>query len=310
MKKFSILTLVVGVISLISPLASAVEKDTTFTSDSDTKKILFIAGKPSHAHGEHEHRAGCMLLADALNQSGLPVEAKVQWYGWPQDRSIFDKVDLTVVYADAAGRMNQNILELLDTRVKKGMGIMFMHYGVHPTVEVGEKYMMPWTGGYFKDSHSVNPHWIADILANKKHPVSHGVSPFRAEDEFYFNIEMDSSCKHCLNLVKATPTEKRITNYNNLWSDKGKAQLGKSQALMWARDSKDGAGRGLGWVGGHFHANWALDDFRTLTLNAIVWAARADVPKDGVPSAKITKEMLNKNLDNASGKPIELPTAK
>ena len=28
------------------------------------KKIVFVAGNPSHAPGEHEHRAGCMLLAD------------------------------------------------------------------------------------------------------------------------------------------------------------------------------------------------------------------------------------------------------
>ena len=46
------------------------------------KKILFLAGPPSHSNGEHEFRAGCMLLADALNDSGLDVDAKVHWYGW------------------------------------------------------------------------------------------------------------------------------------------------------------------------------------------------------------------------------------
>ena len=309
MKKSSLLTHVVAVISLISPLASAVEKDTQFSGNHDTKKILFIAGKPSHGHGQHEHRAGSMLLADALNKSRLPVEAKVHWYGWPKDLSIFDKVDLTVIYADAAGRMNQKILELMDTRVKDGMGIMFVHYGVHPTVKVGEKYMMPWTGGYFKNGKSVNPHWKAQITALKNHPVSQGVSPFKAHDEFYFNIQKDSECNHCLELASATPTAESITNHNNLWSDQGEAALGTSQSLMWARDPQDGAGRGLGWVGGHYHSNWAIDDFRTLTLNAIVWASRSKVPKGGVPSAKITKIMLNKNLDRASKKLIDLPAA-
>jgi len=34
---------------------------------STKKKIVFDAGKPSHPKGEHEHRAGCLLLADHLN---------------------------------------------------------------------------------------------------------------------------------------------------------------------------------------------------------------------------------------------------
>src|SRR5687768_16992045 len=38
--------------------------------DTAKKKIIFVAGRPSHPKGEHEHRAGCMLLADQLNKSG------------------------------------------------------------------------------------------------------------------------------------------------------------------------------------------------------------------------------------------------
>ena len=41
------------------------------------KNILFLAGQPSHGYGKHEHRAGCLLLAEALNNSGLDIKAKV-----------------------------------------------------------------------------------------------------------------------------------------------------------------------------------------------------------------------------------------
>ncbi len=41
----------------------------------DKAKIVFISGKPSHGPMAHEHRAGNMILADALNRSGLDVEA-------------------------------------------------------------------------------------------------------------------------------------------------------------------------------------------------------------------------------------------
>ncbi len=36
------------------------------------KKIVFIAGNPSHGYAEHEHNAGCLLLAKCLNQENVP----------------------------------------------------------------------------------------------------------------------------------------------------------------------------------------------------------------------------------------------
>ena len=39
----------------------------------DTKNILFIAGDTKHRHGFHEYKAGSILLADALNKSGLSL---------------------------------------------------------------------------------------------------------------------------------------------------------------------------------------------------------------------------------------------
>ena len=103
------------------------------------KNILFIAGAPSHANGEHEFRAGCMLLAKALNESGLDIAAKVHHYGWPKDESIFNNVDACIIYADAGGQFGEKY-EFLDQKVKAGMSIMFMHYGVHPSKEIGKKY--------------------------------------------------------------------------------------------------------------------------------------------------------------------------
>jgi type 1 glutamine amidotransferase len=67
------------------------------------------------------------------------------------------------------------------------------------------------------------------------------------------------------------------------------------QHLMWVRERPDG-GRGFGFTGGHFHRNWANDDFRKLVLNAILWSAKVEVPKDGVAST-VTSEDLKANLD-------------
>ena len=53
--------------------------------------------------------------------------------------------------------------------------------------------------------------------------------------------------------------------------------------MMWGLQRPDG-GRSVGFTGGHWHRNWAIDDFRKAVLNAIVWVAGMEVPKDGVKS--------------------------
>ena len=57
-------------------------------------------------------------------------------------------------------------------------------------------------------------------------------------------------------------------------------------------------GRGFGFTGGHFHANWQNDDQRRLVLNALVWLAKLDVPAKGIDSAPVSDEELMMNLDD------------
>ena len=70
---------------------------------------------------------------------------------------------------------------------------------------------------------------------------------------------------------------------------------GRDEILAWAVERPDG-GRGFGFTGGHFHKNFANDDFRTLVLNAILWTAKVEVPSTGFKSA-VSAEELAKNLD-------------
>ena len=44
----------------MTQFASAVDKA------NGKHKVLFLAGKPSHGYGAHDHLAGCMLLAKSL----------------------------------------------------------------------------------------------------------------------------------------------------------------------------------------------------------------------------------------------------
>ncbi len=281
-------------------------------TESGKTKVVFLAGSRSHSNGEHEFYAGSMLLADALNKSDLNIEATVVKNGWPKDESVFDGADACIVYADAGGRFGKKYASL-DKLVAEGMGIMFMHYGVHPSKAVGEKYFKKWIAGYMETGFSVNPHWIADVAANKEHPVSNGMpDEFTAYDEFYYNMRFPTKeeCDCCGPAATAIPTEKNVIKYINLWNKYGEDGLGKKQTLMWYKDTPTAeGGRGMGFTGGHYHRNWAVDGFRKLVLNAIVWTARVEVPKDGVKSTTVTKAMLNANLDAPNpNKPLELPT--
>ena len=88
-------------------------------------KIVFLAGGKSHGPGEHEFRAGCMLLAKALNESGLDVQAEVH-SGWPADEKVLDGAKALVIYADGTSVVGKGWGKV-DELVKKGVGIMFMH---------------------------------------------------------------------------------------------------------------------------------------------------------------------------------------
>ena len=68
----------------------------TFGAD---KKIVLVAGKPSHPAGMHEFRAGCLLLQKCLaNTPGVSVS--VFSNGWPNVANTFDGADAVVIYAD------------------------------------------------------------------------------------------------------------------------------------------------------------------------------------------------------------------
>jgi putative membrane-bound dehydrogenase-like protein len=267
------------------------------------RKIVFLAGGRSHGPGEHEFNAGCQLLAKALNESKLDIEATVI-QGWPKDESVLNGIKGLVIYADGTSVVGKG-WEKVDQLAKSGVGLMFMHYAVHPSPEEGEKYYRPWIGGAFETGYSVNPHWVADLKVLPNHPVSNGVGSLtEAMDEFYYNMRFIPDRAKVLDLVTATPERERMKAYINLWNEHGVAGIGKPQTLMWGIERKDG-GRGVGFTGGHYHRNWSIDNFRKIVLNAIVWTAGLDVPKEGVPSKPLTEDELNANLD-AKGKEVRL----
>jgi type 1 glutamine amidotransferase len=270
------------------------------------KKIVLIAGSPSHGPGEHEHRAGCLLLKAGLDQ--VPgVTSVVYSNGWPDSTDAFAGAAAIVVYSDGGGGhplLQGDRLKTIGALMDQGVGLACIHYAVEPTKEKGETEFLDWIGGAFEIHWSVNPHWDAEFKQFPKHPITQGVKPFTMRDEWYFNMRFRDEMKGVTPILTAVPPASTADRADGPHSGnpamRAAVKSGEPQHVAWASE-RVGGGRGFGFTGAHFHKNWGDDNFRKLTLNALLWVAKAEVPAGGVQS-RVTPEQLKQNLDDKGGR--------
>lgn len=267
----------------------------------DKAKAVFISGKPSHGRLAHEHRAGNMILAKGLNESGLPIEVVlVPHYGYPKDESILNGADTIVIFCTGhGGHVLNPKLKQFDALMKKGTGVVMIHWATEAIKgDPGNKFL-EWMGGFCDLNWSVNPHWTPNFKA-QKHPIWNGVKPFSVNDEWYYHMRFVKDLKGVTPILTDVPLTKTLKRPDGARSGNPAVRKavanGESQHVAWAYERPDGA-RGFGFTGGHVHMNWQHDDNRKLMLNAILWTANVEIPKDGVPSKTPTKEEMHTNLD-------------
>lgn len=283
-------------LSLVATLLLA-----AFTSFAADKKIVLIAGRPSHPPGMHEFRAGCLLLQQCL--AGVKgVSVTVYSNGWPNVENAFEGANAVVIYADGGGghpAIQKDHKEILGALAKKGVGIGFMHYGVEIPSTNGGPQFLEWIGGHYEHLYSCNPMWSPKYETFPKHPVANGVKPFSNRDEWYFNMRWNEEQKKKITpVLVAKPSDdvrKGPYVYPRGPYEHIVAASGRDETMMWTFERK-GGGRGFGFTGGHTHANWGDDNQRKVVLNAILWIAKARVPKNGVEST-VTPEQLAANWD-------------
>jgi type 1 glutamine amidotransferase len=191
-------------------------------------------------------------------------------------------------------------LEGLDVKLKDGCGLACLHYGVETTKGASGDKFLEWMGGYFEPHWSVNPHWDAEFKELPEHPITRGVKPFTIRDEWYYHMRFVEGMKGVTPILSAHPPAETLSRKDGPHSGNPHVReavaRGEIQHVAWAYERPTG-GRGFGFTGGHFHRNWANDDFRTIVLNAITWVAHAEVPEGGVPSDKVTEADLEMNQD-------------
>jgi quinoprotein glucose dehydrogenase len=249
------------------------------------KKVVLIAGKKSHGPGDHEYEKGCRLLARCLETApGLKGQfrAEVHTDGWPADPKTLDDADTIVLFSDGSDHneldhpiLHGDRLETLRRQMQRGAGLVAIHYTVFVPQKRGGPEFLDWIGGFFDyESGAGKPPWYSKIQmasstvtpASPKHPIARGLAPFALREEFYYKIRFRENDPRLVPIATTTlPNEP------------------DAQTIAWAVQRREG-GRGFGYTGGHFHSNWQVENVRKMLLNAIVWTAKGNVPKEGVQS--------------------------
>jgi len=264
------------------------------------RKLVMIAGKPSHPPGMHEFNAGVLLLSQLLKDVD-DLELSVHHNGWVSDEEAFDGADGILIYSDGRGghpAVQADHKQKLGKLMAGGVGLMCAHYAVEIDPRQAGPEFHDWIGGYYENGFSVNPIWEPKFEKFPDHPVCRGVKPFTARDEWYFNMRWRPETSGIAHLLQATPSDE-VRNgpyvhpkgpYPHIQEAKGRAET-----MMWAIERPDG-GRGVGFTGGHFHTNWGIGDFRKIVLNALLWISKLEVPAGGLETKLPDGELL-KNLD-------------
>ena len=278
-----------------------------------TRRLTLVAGRPSHASGEHEFLAGMRLLATCLGDvAGLAVRVVA-------DGDLSDAVlvgsDAVVVFADGGPGhplLQDDRLAAVESRIDQGLGFGLMHFALELPVDQGAREVTSWIGGAYLDGVSCNPIFQASFESFPEHPVTRGVRPFSTRDEWYFGIQFASGAtsepRTDIQPILCTVPSDAVRGGPYVWPhgpyDHIVAAAGRAEVLMWARERAPGR-RAFGLTGGHFHANWADDDFRRVVLNALVWISGLDIPASGVDSTVTASDLdlgaSGPGIGNAAG---------
>ncbi|MDB4477469.1 ThuA domain-containing protein, partial [Rhodopirellula sp.] len=221
--------------------------------------------------------------------------------GYPKDTSILQDADTIVIFCTGhRGHVLNPHLTEFDALMKKGTGVVMIHWATEAEKGApGEKFL-DWMGGFCDLDWSVNPHWAPHFKTFPDHPISNGVKPFNVNDEWYYHMRFVDDMKGVTPILSDLPPLETLKRQDGARSGnptvRKVVESGEKQHVAWAYDRPDG-GRGFGFTGAHNHDSWQDDNFRKVMLNAILWTANVEVPEEGCPSPQPSDKQIEKNLD-------------
>jgi type 1 glutamine amidotransferase len=223
-------------------------------------KVLLIGKDPDHPHGSHMYLHTCGVLAKCLELNGLDAAVS---NGWPKDAKTLEGVKAIVVYTSPAAELlfdaphRDEVAKVL----KSGVGLVTIHWASSIRKDNLERLGPTWLS-YLGGT------WVSNVgLSGGRsplkqllpdHAICRGWKEYEIEDEYYLN-----------------PTIERAKPLLQVREAKGKDVI-----VGWVYE-RDGGGRSFATTLGHPYKNFQIDAFRRMIVNGILWAAHAEVPKEG-----------------------------
>jgi len=262
-------------------------------SDKPTKRIVLIAGPKDHGGpGVHEYEKDLRLLKKCLDASPSVKGISTEVFVVKEPRDIGKLADAATIVIHSSGdqraeethsvfpinnkanpddtysKADAQYVEQLDRLMKRGVGMVVLHYSLIVENPRSRAYLLDWIGGYHRNGQSrVKIDRTEATPATPGHPILAGVGPWTTDHEYYFNQYFGENDKRRVPILTTM-----------MPSDDPQRHV-----IAWAVERK-GDGRGFAFTGGHYHKNMLLDDYRRMILNAIAWTAKIPVPKGGVVS--------------------------
>ena len=266
----------------------------------DAKTIVFVGGPKDHGPiDNHRHEYGKDMAAlkyciDNANLSGV----KTRLFNGKVPNVRFLSSAAAIVMESSGDRTPEETHALFpqdavtdhksydpytterlgqfDQFMKKGVGLVAIHYTTWVNNELGRKYFLDWLGGVADygqdDSKVLVTKWSATPV-NTGHPILRGVKPWTYDQEEFFFKEL-------------LPPDSRRTPLLTVKRPDG----GDAEVVSWAVE-RAGGGRGFVFTGSDFHKNMLVDQHRRMLTNGVLWAAKVEVPPGGV-NCQVPDELM------------------
>lgn len=236
-----------------SEVNAVVRKSNNLNShpSSDLLKILWVSGPKDHGPDEHDYPLQQERWTQLLSLADeVEIKNASQWPSQDQ----FNEADVIVFYWNYP-EFNEEHGKQLDEFLKKGGGLVYLHYAVDATENpkaLANRIGMAWKGGKSKFRHGR----VELNFTDKNHPITQGFETATFQDETYWQLVEGTKKMDVL----ATATEE-----------------GSPQPIFWT--TTEGKGRVFVSILGHY--NWTFDDplFRILLLRSIAWTGNQPVDR-------------------------------
>jgi hypothetical protein len=184
---------------------------------------------------------------------------------WKEGPELLDRADGVVLYLSEGARwMNHDAKrrEALGRLAARKGAIVVLHWAMGTRDAAPIEGCLKLLGG----CHG-GPDRKYKILETEprilEHLITTGIKPFRARDEFYYQLKFirpDTNLQPLLQVVIED----------------------KPETVAWAWQRPDG-GRSFGFTGLHYHENWGLPAYRRLVAQGVLWSLGLPIPKEGLP---------------------------